>query len=378
MLENRVREIREGLGLSRESLAQSAGVTRQAVGLIETGRMVPSTLVSLRLASVLGTRVEHLFFEANDAEAKCHVVASAVVQFPARVYVASVGERDIVRAAEEQMSGQAHPPAHGILRSPPALPTSPAQPVDETAGRIDWLRQRSTLPDTVYVTGCEVALPLLVNYVSQAPTRQGVWFNRSNQQALCDFEEGLVHVAAIHLAHDAQWHTLPRRVAARVFHFAEAELGFAVAKGNPRGFRCVEELAGGSLRLVNRPAGSGARRLLDRVLTEAAIDPAAVPGYNAEVWGHADVADAIASGFADLGITHAGAAARLGLMFIPLQQERCSLLIRADAVERDAVKALLDTLQSSRFHSELVALGPYDTRSTGTEVRVEADALHES
>ncbi|MCY0901967.1 MAG: helix-turn-helix domain-containing protein [Firmicutes bacterium] len=376
MLKNRVREIRERLGLSRESLAQRTGVTRQAVGLIETGRMIPSTLVSLRLASVLGTRVEHLFFEAHDAEAEFHVVPPAVPQFPARVYVASVGERDIVRAAEEQVSGQAHPPAHGILRALPARPASPLQAVDEKNAGIEWLRQRSTLPDTVYVTGCEVALPLLVNYVSQAPTRQGVWFNRSNQQALSDFEDGLVHVAAVHLAREAKWHSLPNRVAARVFHFAEAELGFALPKGNPRGFRGVEDLTGGTLRIVNRPAGSGARRLLDRVLTEAAVDAATVPGYHAEVWGHADVADAIASGFADLGITHAGAAASRGLMFIPLQQERCSLLIRTDAMERDAVKALLDTLQSGRFHGELGALGPYDTSATGTEYRNEAGAAH--
>src|SRR5688500_9670811 len=48
-------------GLSQGDLAEQAGLTRQAIGAIEGGRYVPNTLVALKLASILGCRVEELF-----------------------------------------------------------------------------------------------------------------------------------------------------------------------------------------------------------------------------------------------------------------------------------------------------------------------------
>ena len=48
-------------GLTQAALAELAGVTRKSINAIETGNMVPSTLLALKLARVLGVAVEELF-----------------------------------------------------------------------------------------------------------------------------------------------------------------------------------------------------------------------------------------------------------------------------------------------------------------------------
>src|SRR5262244_1987471 len=60
-LDNRLRQRRQAAGLSQQALATRCGLTRQAVNAIEAGQYVPNTLVALRLARALGSRVEELF-----------------------------------------------------------------------------------------------------------------------------------------------------------------------------------------------------------------------------------------------------------------------------------------------------------------------------
>lgn len=47
--------------LTQAALAELAGVTRKSINAIETGNMVPSTILALKLAKVLGVSVEELF-----------------------------------------------------------------------------------------------------------------------------------------------------------------------------------------------------------------------------------------------------------------------------------------------------------------------------
>jgi putative transcriptional regulator len=47
--------------LTQADLATMAGVTRRSVNAIETGRMVPSVLLALRIARALGVTVETIF-----------------------------------------------------------------------------------------------------------------------------------------------------------------------------------------------------------------------------------------------------------------------------------------------------------------------------
>jgi putative transcriptional regulator len=61
-LANRLRVARAERNVSQESLAKSAGVSRQTISSIETGQYCPSTLLAFRLARVLGCPVDELFW----------------------------------------------------------------------------------------------------------------------------------------------------------------------------------------------------------------------------------------------------------------------------------------------------------------------------
>nr|AGU09872.1 helix-turn-helix protein [uncultured organism] len=52
---------RARLDLTQAELAERAGVTRKSINAIETGHMVPSTILALKLSRVLGVTVEDLF-----------------------------------------------------------------------------------------------------------------------------------------------------------------------------------------------------------------------------------------------------------------------------------------------------------------------------
>lgn len=48
--------------ISQQALANAIGVTRLTIHSIETGKFVPSTVVSLKLAEFFGTSVEEIFY----------------------------------------------------------------------------------------------------------------------------------------------------------------------------------------------------------------------------------------------------------------------------------------------------------------------------
>jgi DNA-binding XRE family transcriptional regulator len=59
---NRIEELRTQAGLSRQELADQVGVHYQTIGYIERGEYSPSLVLALRIASVLGARVEEIFW----------------------------------------------------------------------------------------------------------------------------------------------------------------------------------------------------------------------------------------------------------------------------------------------------------------------------
>jgi putative transcriptional regulator len=61
-LANRLRVARAERDLSQDELARAAGVSRNTIGSIETGRYEPSAFLAFRLATVLGERVDELFW----------------------------------------------------------------------------------------------------------------------------------------------------------------------------------------------------------------------------------------------------------------------------------------------------------------------------
>jgi putative molybdopterin biosynthesis protein len=116
---------------------------------------------------------------------------------------------------------------------------------------------------------------------------------------------------------------------------------------------------------VNRPAGAGARTLLDEQLRRAQLDPQRVPGYAHAVPGQLDAGRAVAQGFADAAVGMASVARLFDLDFIGLREERCTLLLPRGAARTSEGRALIETLRSPHYRHDLQSLQSYDTTRTG-------------
>lgn len=60
-MQNRVRELREKLGLTQKELGQRVCVSRQAIHAIETGKFDPSIWLAYDLSVLFGVPIESLF-----------------------------------------------------------------------------------------------------------------------------------------------------------------------------------------------------------------------------------------------------------------------------------------------------------------------------
>ena len=361
-MHNSVRQHRLLRRLSQAEVARRVGISRQAVSLIESGQTVPNAVTALRLARLFGATVETLFAEADEAdEAEPLSALPGDALFPGdRVVLCetALAGRFLRKAAWSPGNALATAPAAGCAAAPGA------------DGRTSAALPPGAARDAyAVVAGCDIGLALLAEYARRRGERAPViWECADSRAALRDLARGAANLAAVHGSAEALGRLSLRLDApVRRIHFANWRLGWLVRKGNPCGFRGVDDLRGGSRRLVNRPEGAGARALLDRQLQAAGIAPADVPGYTWTAAGHLQVADAIAAGGADAGIAMESAAAAAGLDFIPLREEICQLWIPAAEFGRDAVREMLAALASDVFRRDLERLGPYDAADMGKE-----------
>ncbi len=65
-METRIKELREGLGLTQEALAKKVDVTRQTILFMEKGKYNPSLRLAYRVARVLGKPIEEVFSFENE------------------------------------------------------------------------------------------------------------------------------------------------------------------------------------------------------------------------------------------------------------------------------------------------------------------------
>lgn len=60
-MKNNIRVARAEIRMTQQQLADAAGVSRQTINAIESGKFVPSTLLALKIARIFGKSVENLF-----------------------------------------------------------------------------------------------------------------------------------------------------------------------------------------------------------------------------------------------------------------------------------------------------------------------------
>ena len=61
-MKNRIKVARAEQGLTQQQLADAAGVSRQTINAIESGKFVPSTVLALKMAQIFRKSVEEIFF----------------------------------------------------------------------------------------------------------------------------------------------------------------------------------------------------------------------------------------------------------------------------------------------------------------------------
>ena len=152
----------------------------------------------------------------------------------------------------------------------------------------------------------------------------------------------------------------------KLLGFALRSVGLMVAPGNPLGLQSVEHAVALSARWVNRPLGTGTRVLLDETLAQAHLAAEQVRGYENCQPSHAAVAQAVASGQADVGLGTQSAAVSAKLGFVPLVQERYQLVCLKEALATPAVGALRKLLASPTWQHTLKQLPGYAADDSGT------------
>jgi len=373
-IENNLKTLRIAKGLSQGELAEFAQITRQAVCAIEGNHYLPTTAVALRLAGVLGYRVEDLFSlratgEIITGEFISEPEQADEFQHSIRVKVARIEDRYVVRAVRALGELLAYTvPADGLLieNNDRNNPSPKLQ--------VQLLRDRRIIEQQIAVAGCDPAVFLAGEYLRRyKETATVTGWNMGSSAALEALKRREVHMAGLHIVDEKTGESnipyLRKHLHGDnylIVTFAAWEEGLIVRHGNPKNIRRIEDLGREHVTLINREKGAGARYLLDQQLEREGLRRAQVRGYDLIADSHFQVARRIVEGQADVGIGVRSAANLYGLDFIPLQQSRYDLVIpKTFLAAHPSIGNLLDAIVSRQFRTEIEALGGYDTSETG-------------
>lgn len=362
---SRVRTLRQSRDLSQQELARRVDLTRQAVGAIESGQYVPNTAVALRLARVLGCRVEELFVLADDGATTTVELAGPAPVDARRMTVVNVRGRWI-----------GHPLTAGREIQEGFVTANGVRDESVAGARAHLLDSPEDIERSALLLGCDPSLGILSAHVTRGRSEGSLlWLSTASQPALDALARGEAHLAGSHLRdREGGEYNIPQARRALgatgglVVAFARWEQGFVLAPGNPKAIRTVADLARPDVRMINREPGAGSRALLDDRLARAGVPSASVTGYDVAVGSHLAVARAVVSGIADVGIGLEAVALAYGLEFIPIETVRFDLIIPRDQLEQSTVASLLEHLQSRALRADLRALPGYDVDRLGTVV----------
>lgn len=191
--------------------------------------------------------------------------------------------------------------------------------------------------------------------------------------AIRALNEGRCQLAGFHIQPFADANSLSARTyrpllkpgTHKIIGFARRSQGLMVAPGNPLRLRDLGDAARLQVRFVNRALGTGTRLLLEERLAQEGLSAIDLAGFDREEPSHAAVAQAVASGSADVGLGTEYAARSQGLGFVPLTEERYMLVCLKSALDRPAVQSLLSLLRSERWQEQLLSLPGYQSDHAG-------------
>ena len=328
---------------SQAELAERAGISRAAVSAIEGERLSPSVSTALALAAVFECSVEELFGRAKFSPASTSEWAWPPRSQPGRYWEGVVdGRRRLYPVEAATVNSNRH---DGVW--PDGLGRS---------------GESSLAEKTLVMASCDPAAGLLAAEYARESGFRLLVFPRGGRAALELLKQGLVHLAGLHYSTDEQ----PQRnaetarakmpSACRLLRVAKWESGIALA--NEDHSHSVDSVARRPLRWAAREPGSAARECMDELLGQR-------PFHGREVGGHASVAEAVRSGWAEAGVCVRFSAVDAGLNFLPVRMEALDLCYSTTTQGDPRFQALVRLLRGRGYRRFVSELPGYDARETG-------------
>jgi putative molybdopterin biosynthesis protein len=137
----------------------------------------------------------------------------------------------------------------------------------------------------------------------------------------------------------------------------ERTLGLMLAPGNPLEIDGIDVLTRPGIRIANRQPGSCSRRFLDERLTELAVDPRGLIGYEREARSHAAAAASVAAGTTDCAVGVLGAGFRHYLDFVGVATQTLVLVAAPDLDGDERIASLRARLATEQCRDEVERLG---------------------
>lgn len=326
-----LREAREGAGLTQAELAARAGVSRQLVGAVESGRHRPRVDAALALAAVLGVDVEHLFAAAV---LPADIVSGEPSPERAPLRLGRVGDRLV--SAPSRAGSDGFDVADGLVEGGSLV----------TFGRHG--------PGLV-VAGCEPGLEVLERLLREEGMG-AVAATTSSTGALGALMAGRVHAAVVH-GPAGGFPTAPAGVEIVRLRLARWQVGLCAPREGGSGW--WKEALSGRVAVVQREDGAVAQLAFTSAvgLGERVAGP--------RVGSH--LAAAHRSVIAGMpAVTIEPAALAVGAAFHPLEVHEAELWCAAGWVSDRSVVEAVTVLGGGRFRRRLEAVGGYDLSGCGT------------
>jgi putative molybdopterin biosynthesis protein len=127
----------------------------------------------------------------------------------------------------------------------------------------------------------------------------------------------------------------------------------------------VRDLTRAGVRFVNRRLGTGTRVVLDELLHAQRLAPGGIEGFESTEPSHQAVAEAVASGRADVAFGIEATAVAKGLAFVPLAQESYFLVALQASLQHPHVASLLALMRSPEWQARLNTIPGYSAQHSG-------------
>lgn len=326
-----LRTARERSGMTQAELAARAGMSRQMVGAIESGRHLPRVDAAISLARALGVEVDALFpspTEAVDAVTG-HPVASGSL-----VRIGWVGDRAVTAPVGTGADGW--DVADGVIEDEAVVPFD-------------------RRPPGLVVAGCEPGLAVIERLLRERGMG-AVAASASSTAARSALSAGRLHAAVVHGVPGDRY-PLPVSPNITRVRLASWQVGLAAPLDAPQDW--WREALAGIVPVVQREPGAG----VQQAFLDASGVEDQVPGPT--VGSHLAAARlSLATGLA--AVTIEPAALAVGARFHPLEVHEAQLWIAGDWINDRVVTEALAIIGERRFTERLVGIGGYDLSQSGS------------